>query len=51
MFYNCLNLKKLNISSFNTSKVIDMCNMFNGCSSLKKLNLYNFNTINLIDMS
>ena len=51
MFNGCSSLKKLNLNSFNTEKVINMRYMFNGCSSLNELNLDNFNTINVTDMS
>ena len=51
MFYNCLSLKELNLSSFNTNKVTNMSYMFYNCSSLKELNLSSFNTNNVTDMS
>ena len=41
----------LDISHFNTSKVIDMASMFNNMYSLKYLNLTNFDTKNVINMS
>lgn len=44
MFQNCTSLEKLNLSSFDTSKVYDMSDMFNGCTSLISLDLSNFNT-------
>lgn len=48
MFYGCSNLLTLNLSSsFNTSSVKDMGNMFNGCSGLSTLDLSNFNTSNV----
>ena len=47
MFNGCSSLKELNLSNFNTNKVIDMSSMFSRCSSLKKLNLNNFNTDNV----
>ena len=40
--------KKLNLSSFNTSNVTNMVQMFNGCSSLIELNLSPFNTSKVI---
>ena len=51
MFSECLSLKELNLSNFNTSNVIYMRNMFEKCSLLKELNLSNFNTNNVTDMS
>ena len=44
MFRNCSLLKKVNFSSFNTSKVTDMSYIFRDCSSLKELNLSSFDT-------
>ena len=51
MFYECSSLNELNISGFNTKKVINMSKMFYRCSSLKKLDLSNFNTNNAKNMS
>ena len=42
MFVNCFSLTSLNLSSFNTSNVTDMADMFNGCYSLTSLDLSNF---------
>ena len=42
MFQNCISLKELNLSNFNTSKTICMENMFENCSSLKNLDISNF---------
>ena len=33
MFYGCSSLKELNISSFNTSNITNMREMFYGCSN------------------
>ena len=46
MFFECLNLEKLDISNFNTNNVKDMNRLFSGCKSLKELNISNFNTDN-----
>jgi surface protein len=35
MFYNCYGLTGLNLSSFDTSKVTDMSNMFYNANGLK----------------
>jgi len=51
LFYECLSLEEINLSSFNTNNVTNMSNMFNGCSSLKEINLSSFNTNNVTDMS
>ena len=42
MFSGCSKLSSLNLSNFNTPKVIDMRFMFKGCSQLTYLNLKNF---------
>ena len=51
MFSGCSSLASLDLSSFNTSNVMDMRSMFNGCSSLTSLDLSSFNTSNVTDMS
>lgn len=56
MFYDCGNLTTIDLSMFNTDKVIDMHDMFSleKCSgtprSLEKLDLSSFNTKNVTDM-
>ena len=47
MFYNCENLESIDLSSFNTSNVTNMSNMFYDCSKLENLDLSNFDTSNL----
>ena len=44
MFQNCYELKFINVSSFDTSKITRMSDMFKECKSLTSLNLSNFNT-------
>ena len=39
-----INLKKINLSSFNTQNVTNMMGMFNCCESLEFLDVSNFNT-------
>ena len=51
MFAYCTSLTSLDLSSFDTSKVMDMDAMFEGCSALKTLNLSNFNTSATTGMS
>ena len=51
MFRECSSLTSLDVSSFNTSKVTMMYNMFYGCSSLTSLDLSSFNTSNVTDMT
>ena len=41
----------LDLSSFDTSNVIDMCEMFRNCNSLKSLDLSSFDTSNVTDMN
>ena len=51
MFYGCSALTSLDLTKFNTAKVVIMDNMFNGCSALKSLDLTNFNTANVTYMN
>lgn len=51
MFYNCSNLKNLDLQYMDTSAVNDMQGMFYNCSSLTSLDLSNFDTSNVTDMS
>ena len=44
-------ITSLNLSNFNTDKVIDMNNMFTYCWSLKSINLSSFNTSNVTKMN
>ena len=50
MFNNCKNIKSIDLSSFNTEKVIDMSCMFNKCHNLERIDLSTFNTENVVDM-
>ena len=50
MFYYCMSLKSIDLSSFNTNNVTDMRDMFSFCYSLKSVNLSSFNTCNVINM-
>ena len=50
-FWRCTKLKNITgIENLNTTKVEDMCNMFNNCSALTSLDLSSFNTENVTDM-
>ena len=51
MFGTCGSLTNLDLSSFNTSNVTDMSNMFSGCGNLKTLDLSSFSTSKVTDMS
>ena len=51
MFWNCLNLKEINLTNFDTSKVRNVSYMFYKCSSLINMNLQSFNTSNIEDIS
>ena len=47
-FLGCMNLTAITgLNNLNTSKVTDMCRMFNDCNSLTSLDLSNFNTSNV----
>ena len=50
MFHNLVNLTSLDVSSFDTSKVRGMGNMFFGDEKLVSLDLSNFDTRNLMNM-
>jgi len=50
MFCTCWNLNSLDLSSFNTTNVKNMSNMFNGCN-VSSLDLSGFDTSNVTDMS
>ena len=47
MFSGCSNLKELDVSSFDTSRVVDMSFMFQSLSYLNKLDVSNFKTDNV----
>ena len=47
MFMNCINLKELDLSNFNTSNVTNMQSMFYQCRRLEDLNLGSFDTSKL----
>ena len=47
MFFDCISLKSIDVSSFNTEKVEEMQYMFKYCKSLTSINLSNFNTKNV----
>ena len=51
MFYNCENLKHIDLSRFNTENVIQMDSMFENCKNLIEINLSSFNTQNVTSMS
>mgnify|MGYP002517200301 CR=1 FL=1 len=51
MFNNCVALKSLDLSSFDTANVTDMNGMFFECKALKSLDLSDFDTANVTDMS
>ena len=50
MFTGCSSLTRLDLSSFNTSKVTDMRGLFEGCKNLTSLNVTSFNTANVEHM-
>ena len=51
MFNNCLNIEKIDLSSFSSKNVTDMCYMFNHCSLLKNINFTSFQTQNVSNMN
>ena len=51
MFYDCISLINLNLSSFDTTKVIDMSNMFNNCHNIKYLDIPDFSPTNLNEIN
>ena len=51
MFSGCDNIKKIDLSSFDSSDVTNMYYMFGKCHYLKEIKLDNLNTENVIDMS
>ena len=44
IFFECHSLINIDLSNFNTEKVIDMSYMFFDCFSLTNIDLSNFNT-------
>ena len=50
MFYNCKNIKCIDLSKFNTKHVINMDNMFYNCSNLNDIIISNLYTENVISM-
>ena len=50
MFYNCENLKEINLNNFDTKQVRSMARMFANCKLLEKVELNNFDTSNVNDM-
>ena len=51
MFTGCSNLVQLDVSKFDTSKVVTMFCMFSGCYKLIQLNLSNFDTKRVTNMA
>lgn len=50
MFGDCASLTKLDLSKWDTSKVIDMSGIFSGCSNLSSLNVSTWNTSKVTSM-
>ena len=44
MFYDCCNIKSIDLSNFDSSEVTDMSGMFKDCLNLKTINLSKLNT-------
>ena len=51
LFRYCINIKSIDLSSFDSSKVNKMIHMFSRCYNLEEINLNYFNTEKVIDMS
>ena len=51
MFRECISLKQLDLSNFDTSKATTMVEMFQYCEALEELNVSSFNTSNVTSMS
>ena len=51
MFRDCVELKELDLSSFDTKNVTRMSNMFFGCRGLTILDLKSFNTSSVKSMN
>ena len=51
MFYECCNLKSIDLTNLNTSKVTNMTWMFYGCNALETLDLTNLNTSKVTSMN
>ena len=51
MFKYCRSLKSIDLSSFDTTNVNNMCGMFRECSSLQSIDLSSFNTTNVKSMN
>ena len=51
LFYQCVSLKEIDLSLFDSSSVTTMYNMFYGCSALESVNLSGFDTSNVTNMS
>ena len=50
-FYQCSDLREVDLRGLNTSDVTDMSKMFHGCERLIELDLSSFDTSNVTDMS
>ena len=50
MFYNCKNIKYIDLSDFISKNVTDMNHMFYNCEKLIDINLSKFNTENVVSM-
>ena len=51
LFYNCYNLKIIDLSSCDTFNISNMSYMFKGCINLENINLLSLDTNNVINMA
>ena len=49
MFKGCSSLTSLDLSNFNTSKIVNMEYMFHDCINLEYINFNNLNNLNYLD--
>ena len=49
MFYDCRNIKNIDLTNFDTSNVTNMQSMFEGCG-ITNIDLSNFDTSNVTNM-
>ena len=50
MFLDCKKLEEIDVSKFDTSKIINMNSLFSRCSAVKKLDVEGFDTSNVTNM-
>ena len=51
MFRNCYSLTSIDLSNINTSKIVNMSQIFESCGKLTSLNLTHFDTKKVLYMN